>query len=152
MQHQRSESSSFLRRRLADRDENTQSVTRSRALRALLAFGLSLCGCAGSGDSPRDAAQPPALEAAVEARGDAREQTIDAAASADAVTAEPTTSAKQTIKVIPGQAAGRIALGLTLATLESLADWSQKGFRFAGYPAAGGHADHPGRATRWREL
>lgn len=81
-----------------------------RALAAVLLLGV--CACNRSADKVADAASKPVAEPAI---------------APDAAASEPPPPAAQTIRLTPGQAIGRIRVGMTLAELESLApDWSKQ--------------------------
>ena len=84
--------------------------------RALHVVALALCACSGARDKPTDAAAAPVPEAAV-----------DAAVGDDAARPVSPMSGKQIIRMTPGHKIGRIALGMSLVDLESLArDWSKE--------------------------
>lgn len=77
---------------------------------------LALCACTGPRDKPGDAAALPEASAVV-----------DAAVEDDAARPVSPTAGKQIIRMVPGHKIGRIALGMPLAELESLArDWSKE--------------------------
>src|SRR5262245_58961521 len=82
-----------------------------RALTAALLLGP--CACNRPADKVADAAPAPAPVA-------------EPAIAPDASASAPPAPAAQTIRLTPGQAIGRIRVGMTLAELESLVpDWSK---------------------------
>lgn len=93
------------------RQASVLTPTLVRALAAALLLAPSACN--RSGDKVADAAPAPVAEPAI---------------APDATASEPPPpAATQTIRLTPGQAIGRIRVGMTLAELESLAtDWSKQ--------------------------